>query len=383
MPKPRTKYEGKTIRDTADLDSSKKSKKQTAQKAPKLQKLQKVKAPETAPVASANIPVELQQLILNIFKTAFVERFDEDIKPLLQEVKGHLYNRDFATAFGKKEYLETYAARWSASRALGYADLFWDLRDQIWPTSGGKRLDQGISDGSGQRRRHKMLGLGAGAGAELVALASVQHISSTASDEHPLLFDLATVDIADWTSVIDNLTKHATSPPPLSKYVSAAVQAANLPLVPADDLVGSFHQCDILNMEPSTLTDMLRDTEIITLMFTLNELYSTSISLTQKFLLNLTSALSSGALLLVVDSPGSYSTITLNGAEKEYPMKWLLDHTLLGQVGGKEVEKKAGKVVGWEKIHEDESRWFRLNQALQYPIDLENMRMQVHLYRRL
>jgi 25S rRNA (uracil2843-N3)-methyltransferase len=230
-----------------------------------------------------------------------------------------------------------------------------------------------------------MLGLGAGAGAELVALAGVQHISSTAmeSDENPMLFDLATVDIADWTSVIDNLTKHATSPPPLSKYVSAALQAANLPLVSADDLVGSFHQCDILNMEPSTLTDMLRDTEIITLMFTLNELYSTSISLTQKFLLNLTSALCSGALLLVVDSPGSYSTITLNGTEKEYPMKWLLDHTLLGQVGGKEVEKKPERVVEWEKIHEDESRWFRLSPALQYPIDLENMRMQVHLYRRL
>jgi len=380
MPKPRTKFEGKTIRDTADVNSYKHPKKPSVQKAPKLQKLQK-KAPEVAPVA--NIPLELQQLLLNIFKNAFGERFTQDIKPLLQDVKGHLYNRDFATAFGKKEYLETYAARWSASRALGYADLLWDLREQLWPSEG--RTDRRPADEGRQSRSHKLLGLGAGAGAELVALAAVQRMSYTkaTSGDEPLRLDLATVDIANWTSVIDGLTKHTTTPPPLPQYTSAAVQAANVPLASADDLAGSFKQCDILNIESATLATMLENVEIVTLMFTLNELYSTSLSLTQKFLLNLTSTLSPGALLLVVDSPGSYSTITLNGAEKEYPMKWLLDHTLLGQVTGKDTEKKKEKEPEWEKIYEDESRWFRLNPALQYPIDLENMRMQVHLYRRL
>jgi 25S rRNA (uracil2843-N3)-methyltransferase len=47
------------------------------------------------------------------------------------------------------------------------------------------------------------------------------------------------------------------------------------------------------------------------------------------------------------------------------------------------VKEKDREMAKWEKIHEDESRWFRLASTLQYPIELENMRMQLHLYRRL
>jgi 25S rRNA (uracil2843-N3)-methyltransferase len=90
-----------------------------------------------------------------------------------------------------------------------------------------------------------------------------------------------------------------------------------------------------------------------------------------------------GAILLVVDSPGSYSTINLNGAEKKYPMQWLLDHTLLEQASSDAKESAHADGAKWEKVHEEESRWFRLDASLAYPIDLENMRMQVHLYRRL
>jgi hypothetical protein len=112
-----------------------------------------------APTTSA-IPLELQQLLLNIFSNAFAERLSEDFGPLLQEVKGHLYNRDFATAFGKNEYLEAYAARWSASRALGYAELFWDLREQLWPGNEEEMI------GGGERalsKSQKVVCLGGGA----------------------------------------------------------------------------------------------------------------------------------------------------------------------------------------------------------------------------
>ncbi|KAG9551002.1 hypothetical protein KCU79_g13535, partial [Aureobasidium melanogenum] len=86
-----------------------------------------------------------------------------------------------------------------------------------------------------------------------------------------------------------------------------------------------------------------------------------------------------GSLLLVVDSPGSYSTVTLNGATQKYPMQWLLDHTLLSPK--KNAEK--GTPVQWKKLVSDESRWFRLpDEDLKYPIDLENMRYQIHLYQR-
>lgn len=335
----------------------------------KAQKQQKQKVQHEAPPPEPSIPLELQQLLLNIFRDSFAERFAADIKPLLQEVKGHLYNRDFVTAFGKNEYLEAYAARWSASRALGYADLFLDLKSKLWPESAGEDV-----------KSRKVVCLGGGAGAELVALAGVQKmLTQDGQDQLSPTMNVEGIDIADWTTVMDLLAKNVVTAPTLSKYASAALQAANAPLINAESFNVSFRQLDILNAKADKLSDTVKEATLVTLLFTLNELYSTSLSLTQKFLLNLASALPSGARLLVVDSPGSYSTITLNGAEKKYPMQWLLDHTLL-QTGEKDKNKEEAV---WEKIHEDESRWFRLAPTLRYPIELENMRMQLHLYRKL
>jgi 25S rRNA (uracil2843-N3)-methyltransferase len=329
-----------------------------------------------------SLPLELQQLLLNIFKNSFAERFATDIQPLLQEVKSHLYNRDFTTAFGKDEYLETYAARWSPSRALGYAELFWDLREHLWS-------DKKSRDGSGvveSNRSRKIVCLGGGAGAELVALAGVQKFAATEQREAgdgEVTMEVLDVDIADWTTIVETLTNHMTTAPPVHKYASAAIKAANSALVSPDKLVVSFQQEDVLNADFSALKALLNNATLVTLMFTLNELYSTSLPLTQRFLLHLTSALPTGAMLLVVDSAGSYSSVTLNGAEKKYPMQWLLDHTLLRPTEDDGSAKTQDEEAKWEKVQEDESRWFRLEPALQYPIELENMRMQLHLYRRL
>jgi len=72
----------------------------------------------------------------------------------------------------------------------------------------------------------------------------------------------------------------------------------------------------------------------------------------------------------------SYSEVQLGqGADsktKQYPMKWLLDHTLQQVAQSK-----------WKKHVADDSRWFRLDPSLKYPIDLENMRYQIHLYQRV
>lgn len=157
---------------------------------------------------------------------------------------------------------------------------------------------------------------------------------------------------------------------------------------------------------------------MVTLMFTLNELYATSRAGAHALLLGVSAAAERGTLLLVVDSPGSYSTVRLGAGEKRYPMRWLLDHALLiaapGALGGDEAEvgpgveqgDGSGGVVGrgvrdkvedgvrgverkkqapaaWEKVVEEESKWFRMPEGLRYPIELENMRYQMHLYRRL
>lgn len=348
----------------------------------------KVKAPkrQEKPVeTSSSIPLELQQLLLNIFRNSFAERLASDIDPLLQEVKGHLYNRDFSTAFGKSEYLEAYAARWSSSRALGYLDVFWDLREELGLfVDSGEKIDDSQTK---ERKSCKVVCLGGGAGAEIVALGGLQKLFASASpDDEEAKYghiEVVATDIADWTTVVQSLAKHVTTAPPLSKYASAAAQAANTALVKPEDIDITFLQHDIFTAYSTDISSRLEDANLITLMFTLNELYSASMSMTQRFLLNLTTAVKPGSLLLVIDSPGSYSSITLNGAEKKYPMQWLLDHTLLRQASGNQRERGKEEDVKWEKVHEDESRWFRLDPALEYPIELENMRMQLHLYRRL
>ncbi|KAF2681576.1 hypothetical protein K458DRAFT_76155 [Lentithecium fluviatile CBS 122367] len=314
------------------------------------------------------IPLELQQLLLNIFRSSFSERFESDITPLLQEVKGHLYNRDFLAAFGKEEYLEVYAARWSPSRALGYLEVLESLRKEMQPFS---TVDE-ESEGS----RWKVACLGGGAGAEIVALGGfLKWLEMRVEEERGREMNLVAIDIADWGNVVEKLQQGLVTKPPLSKYASTAAQAANVALLHPACLNVSFKQHDVLNAPFSSLSPLVQDTNLVTLLFTLNELYSTSISLTQQFLLNLTSSLRPGSFLLVVDSPGSYSSVSLNGAEKKYPMQWLLDHTLL--------EEERGAEPRWEKVKEDESRWFRLDEKLKYPIELENMRFQLHFYRRL
>ena len=348
----------------------------------------------TAPVKGPGIsyiPIELQQLLLNIFRNSFAERLSSDFAPLLQEVKGHLYNRDFATAFGKNEYLEVYAARWSPSRALGYLDLIWEWRDKLWADmdKGEEEREEAGKEGAKSKSR-KVVCLGGGAGAEIVALGGMQKLMSSMNAEEEedgksegtaSHIEVAAIDVADWSVVVENLAKQLTTAPTLNKYASAAARAANVSPLNPEDISVHFKQQDVLQASTEDLSAQLADAYLVTLLFTLNELYSTSMPLTQKFLLLLTSVLQPGAHLLVVDSPGSYSSVTLNGAEKKYPMQWLLDHTLLEQA----TENRGSKdeIVRWEKIKEDGSRWYRLDERLRYPIELENMRMQVHLYRKL
>ncbi|EKG16893.1 hypothetical protein MPH_05874 [Macrophomina phaseolina MS6] len=348
---------------------------------------------EGVPHNSANAPLELQQLLLNVFRDAFPDRFGSDLKPLLQEVKQHLYNRDFLTAFGKDEYLEAYAVRWSPSRALGYLQVFCDIEEHVCPSN--EPDEKGIGDAM------KIVCLGGGAGAEIVGLAGflkllgkkdtpLQNIQTNDTENitpktaipqsvQPRL-EVSAIDIANWSPIVTSLQTAITTSPPLSKYASAAAKEANAALLSSDIFNTTSVKQDVLAMSTADLSVQLKDADLITIMFTLNELYTSSLAKTQAFLMKLTGCLRPESLLLAVDSPGSYSTVTLNGAEKQYPMQWLLDHTLLSIPKDAKSKEEGPK---WEKILTDESRWFRLPEGLKYPIDLENMRYQIHLYKRL
>ena len=224
----------------------------------------------------------------------------------------------------------------------------------------------------------KVACLGAGAGAEIVAFAAYLHqLSSGDPADGAIKLDLIVIDSADWSLHVENLYKTVTQPLKISAYASNAIQAANIPLVNSGMFECRFQKSDLLKMDLSELQTLLQGVDLVTLNFTLNELYSVSLSLTQRFLLNLGTCLQKGALFLVVDSPGSYSTVRLNGKEKTYPMQWLLDHALIPDV------TSSGDATLWTKLVSDDSRWFRLAKSLSYPIDLENMRYQIHLYQRV
>ncbi|KAI4122169.1 MAG: hypothetical protein LQ338_005977 [Usnochroma carphineum] len=358
---------------------------------------QSSKSPSTT---ASRIDLQLQQSLLTTFTVAFASRFDDKLQSAIQTVKGHLYARDFDKAFADQAGLEAYAVRWSPSRALAYLELFCSLprlRDALLQTR------QADGEGKSGRRKTKVVCLGGGAGAEIVALAGWlrclqnRHVHAQAEEEmeeeERIGIEVLAVDIAPWNTPIQKLYSSLTTPPPLSPYASAAIKAASRPLVHQEDYLAGFRQRDVLAMGEEELRELCEDVGMVTLMFTLNELYSVSISRTTNLLLQLTNTVAKGVILLVVDSPGSYSVVGLTRGAKEmkdqegkntvkkYPMQWLLDHTLLE--AAKEGKGDGKGVRQWEKMHEEQSRWFRLEEGLKYPIALEDMRMQISVYRRL
>jgi len=323
----------------------------------------------------------------------------------LQEVKQHLYHRAFDKAFGRPEYLQAYAARWSPSRALGYLEIFRNVVEFFNQGAEESEFTSQDAQTSETKAQLKAVCLGGGAGAEVCAFAGLHQLLTAAHSNTnqkdtvngQIQIQVTAYDIAKWDDVLETLRHSLTTPPLLSKYASAAAKAANVEIIRPSSFALDFLHCDLLALSTSTLTssqfqESVSNANLITLMFTLNELYTVSMPATQTFLFELTTATKKGTLLLVVDSPGSYSTITLNGQEKKYPMHWLMDHTLLNVVERTaELSKAAdaqstdapGSTSRWAKLVSEESRWFRLPGGLKYPLELENMRYQMHLYRRL
>ncbi|KAJ5301324.1 hypothetical protein PENANT_c023G05021 [Penicillium antarcticum] len=423
-----------------------KAKPQRAKQAPPtnkqhVQKVEREAAPEPENPNGfeivGKVHLSLQQLLLDVFKTALLtnhvaaesapanpdaesgeaqleDKNDElDMKSLIQTIKGLLYQRDFDSAFTEagEDLLRAYALRWSASRSLGYAGLLkgvlcW-MKEEEENTRGRSRIPS--------NKCTRVVCIGGGAGAEIVALAAAWRdlghgeqsledgvaavsLEDTQSKEEqkadvksaagPSL-SVSAVDIADWSKIVDRLTRTITS----AEVPFAQTTRYRSPLLPSngDNFDVSFRRSDVLTIPEEDLREVFMgpasstpfSSILVPIMFTLNELFSTSMPKTTGFLLRMTEILPAGAILLVVDSPGSYSTLKLGKGpdgepqERNYPMKFLLDHTLLSVAKGK-----------WERVYTEESRWWRRDdRRLKYEVGegagLEDMRFQMHVYRRL
>lgn len=362
------------------------------------------------------LPLELQQLVLDVFRDTFPASRDFDaLKPTLHVINSALSDGDFEAAFPTEDHREAYAVRWGPSRALCYANLLAglissDIADEPWTTNF-------LGRGGGAPFPRRAVCLGGGAAEVMAFGALLRHVKSHATGEHPPAraeaaadphslvpaaedgeqaglgtcpLQLALVDTTDWSSAIAKLGRGLTTAPVLSKYASEMARAKNAPLVDPGSMRVTFGRESI----PTAGVDALKavigpDAALITMLFTLNDLYAASVSRTAKLLIEVTVAAPTGSLLLVVDRPGGYPETGIprdanEETAKKIPMAWLVDRMLLGKQSKADEEgRSTPSEPGWEKLVGDECRWHRLEEGLEFPVSMENTRFQMHLFRRL
>lgn len=369
------------------------------------------------PIASASeppkleptLPVDLEQRMLEVFRATFPASNDfEDLKPMLQNINDALLRRDLDAAFGDEERLEAYAIRWSPSRALGYAQLLaWILAEMeddavIQQLVGGARGQQAMRVacfGGGAAEimalsgllRHSLPSEAAGKPSIPATEISDTLEAMTISSTTPLLH-LDLLDIADWASVLSKLDQGLKTPPVLSKYASETARAKNASFLSPGVSEHTFTRADFLSCSTEDLRAAIGTAPaLLTLMSTLNDLYMTSMPRTTAFLRRVTEAVPKSSLLLVVDIPGAYSEIATANAEageekRKYPLNVLLDFALIPKPAkktGREDSDDEESRCAWEKVIDKPSLSYKLREGLEYPGSLENLRFQVHLFRRL
>lgn len=331
---------------------------------------------------NCTIPAQSEQEILTVFRRTFAHVFTNTLNQSLQEIKGHLYNRNYLTAFGSEEYLQAYAVRWSPSRALAYRTIFLDTCMDV------RRIFNLCKESSSLPM--EIVCIGGGAGAEVVGAAAAMrdlaqerwkgqgggglgisdkgNISVGEGDTPrecgnrlPRLH-ITAIDISPWSTILSSIITTLTTPYKIQS-----------PFIPPNTLSVTFAQGDILLGE--TASKITKSTSLITLLFTTNELFTQSTAKATAFISSLGDRVSIGALLMVVESAGDYSTVKVG--EREYPMPWLLDLILVGR----QDKESTG---AWKKLVAEDSNWYRLPKGkLKYPIELENMRYMVRVYQRL
>lgn len=291
--------------------------------------------------------MSIDQRILDLFASAFQTTLSQgnELDKQIQQVKASLFDRDYQNAFGSVQNLQAYVVRWSPSRALSYSSLFQSLEPIVKLLRSGKQT--------------RVMCIGGGAGAEIVALASIALLLET-----PVHIQVLAVDLADWSSVVDQISTRVNETWYFNHYAESLEDALRDLSLHDHTFSVKFINHDILRL-PESETD-LQNIQLITSMFTTNELFAKSKVETVKFLHSL-SRCRPETLLLLVESAGSYSEIKVG--TKVFPVQFLIHHALVN--GGK-----------WKLLNESDSEWYRVDPQLHYPLRLENMRYFFRLYQR-
>jgi 25S rRNA (uracil2843-N3)-methyltransferase len=253
-----------------------------------------------------------EQKLLDCLESAMGNVFHD---PQLQQKKRYIKQlfavRDFQEIFTNTSLLEVYCAEYIPVRSLAYSQIFKSLP-----------------------RVASVLALGAGNGAELLGFASL--------NQHSL--SITVQDMTDYhviPKLLQSIQQYYTTCPKVTLSTGNLINDAYL-----QELMPTVTKCSL-----------------ITAMFVLNELLSTSKKGFSALVSALVSKMPSGCLLLVVDSAGSFSEVKLQN--RTYMLFELLD-----------------SIAHWDILESEDSVWYRFDSKLSYPLPLNNMRYYKRLYRK-
>lgn len=275
----------------------------------------------------------------------FLENFryilaSDNLQEMIQVVKGELFKRDYLSAFASDDKRFAYVARWTPARALAYSSLF-------------ASLDPIRSLFEDPERKSHVLCVGGGAASELVGMASVFCKLKLSCGDSPSNLEMDVIDIADWSTIVTNLSGYIKS------HWLYDGSKFNANFVLGDVLAKSAEELQLPNLD------------LITLLFTTNELFCEKKVETIKFIHTMSANCRKGTLLLIAESAGSYSHITVG--LKQFPVQFLIDTILVG--------KPDSDNGAWKIVDQSESCWYRINdKEVSYPVKLENMRFFYRLY---
>mmetsp|Transcript_23342 Transcript_23342/g.32642 ORF Transcript_23342/g.32642 Transcript_23342/m.32642 type:complete len:369 (+) Transcript_23342:144-1250(+) len=326
---------------------------------------------------SAKSNVKILELLSTVCKDAFQAKdFDERLK----NIKRNFFERNYEGVFSNPENLCFYAAQYVPPRAMCYFNFLRRhgkvFEESFCPLDPSKWLSK-----KGKRRKATIHCIGAGPGSEAIGIS--RFLSDMLLDHHhrgsqeltmtavpPPRVHVHTYDRSDFSwlfSKTDGYKKLVRSWFSDTTFPASTRKATTSPIL-------HFKQLDVLN-PPEEVFKSWERAHLITFCFVVAELFKADGDGSLLLFRKLRDQMSKqGAMILVIESAGTFSFVKPKVGEQKQWLYCILDRLLL--------EKDTEGICTWECIAKSNSEWFRLEKGLDYPLKLNNMRYFFRLYRR-
>ncbi|KAJ3417624.1 hypothetical protein HDV05_000081 [Chytridiales sp. JEL 0842] len=338
-------------------------------------------------------------------KRTVTPSINPDLTANLRKIKDLFLIRDYESIFTNPLFLDPYVAAYSPSRALCYWDMFVRckyLRQLLRGKEGGKPSE--------------VFCMGAGSCGELVGIATAmvglnqtlgiakkqavldgsnekmeennrREISQSNNDERKENTAQGGDEKDSTTSGETQLKIHIQD---LGLYHTAFSRISHQLTQPPFSLsrdrlsiTNSFGE-DVLDFQSPSLdenTKKIASADLITALFIMNELLAESKAQFVKLIGLLVKHMKKGAMLLIVDSAGSFSEVYLCKDGKEKPAAASAHESGDGRTYM--VYHLLDKIGAFEILEQTDSRWYRYPEdaGLDYPLKLTNIRYFMRLYK--